>query len=237
MKKAVLILAIAALFSSCLDEDTTTQYVSDMFLVSKVIDGDTLFAIDGTLYSDNKIDSVRGEGVYYKGFNHAFTKLDDAGFFFEYRTPDLLYQKNIPAASEYNMTAYHTDGTKKTLTDEVSTLAIAPAVIDSFGYDRFEKKIYLDWTKVNNAEYYSVRISNTKGEIIFNSSNLIYQTQTYSIDEFTQGWYNNTLPNYGDTLSLCVIGLLFEENASVSYNNNYQAISFSETQEVVWGKE
>lgn len=236
MKRTILFLAIAALFASCAEEEETKQYVSDVFVVSKVINGDTLFAVDGTVYCDTKIDSVRGEGVYYKGFNHTFTKCDNSGFLFEYRTPDSLYQGRIPAASEYKLSVYHPDGTKNILTDELNTLAIMPAVIDSFGYNKFDKKIYIRWTAVKNAEFYSVRAANSKGEIIFNSSNLIYQSIAYAMDQNTQGWYNNAIPSIGDTLSLYVIGLLFEEKASVSYNNNYQAMSFSEPQKVVWGK-
>lgn len=231
MKNVLWILLSVLALTSCTNSEFERQYVSDLMLVTKVINGDTVFAIDGYISINDDADSVRVKGTTNLGFNKKFKENEDSPRFFEYTTPDSLYSKIVPATSEYTFAIYHTDQTVEYQYDRVTTAKLKPPVIDSVRFDKNYNQIDLYWEKVDGVGTYILQMYRGD-EIIFRTPNLIPTLEVFSINKSSSVyWYKNV--EDGDTLKVRIVAIAFEDEYKSS--NNYQAMSFSGFTEVVWG--
>ncbi len=226
----VILLSVWALVA-CTNMELERQYVSDLILVTKVINGDTVFAIDGYISTNDDVDSVRVKGTTNLGFNRKFKANEISSRFFEYSTPDSLYSKIAPATSEYTFTIYHSDQTVEYQYDRVTSAKLKPPVVDSVRFDTKYNQIDLYWRKVVGVETYIIQIYRGD-EIIFRTPNLIPTLTSFSINKSSSvQWYKNV--EDGDILNVRLVAIAFEdENKTV---NNYQAMSFSGFSQVAWG--
>lgn len=231
MKNLKLILISVWVFTSCMDTEFQRQYVSDLVLVTKAINGDTLVAIDGYITTNDNADSVRVSGKTFLGFNKLFKAYEGNSQFFEYSTPDSAYSKIVPVTSDYTFTIYHSDKTVEYQYDRLSTQTIKPATIDSVRFDTKFEQVDLYWRKVEGAESYMVQFFRN-GEMVYRSPNLIPSLRLFSVNQSSSvQWYKTVAK--GDTLQVRLVAIAFEDEYKAS--DNYQAMSFSGFSDIVWG--
>jgi hypothetical protein len=231
MKNLKWILLSVWAFTSCIDTEFQRQYVSDLVLVTKAINGDTVFAIDGYISTNDNADSVRVTGKTFLGFNKLFKAYEGNSKFFEYSTPDSAYSKIVPVTSDYTFTIYHSDQTVEYQYDRLSTLSLKPATIDSVRFDTKFDQVDLYWRKVDGAESYMVQFFRN-GEIVYRSPNLIPSLRLFSVNQSSSvQWYKTV--EKGDTLQVRLVAIAFEDEYKAS--DNYQAMSFSGFSDIVWG--
>lgn len=231
MKNLLGILLSVWALAACTNMELERQYVSDLMLVTKVINGDTVFAIDGYISTNDDADSVRVKGTTNLGFNKKFIANELSNRFFEYSTPDSLYSKIAPATSEYTFTIYHSDQTVEYQYDRVTSAKLKPPVIDSVRFDAKYNQIDLFWKKVEGVETYIVQMYRGD-EIIFRTPNLIPTLTSFSINKSSSEYWYKSVED-GDTLNVRLVAIAFEDDYKTV--NNYQAMSFSGFSEVVWG--
>jgi hypothetical protein len=217
-------------FFSCIDLDVDKQTVADTFISTKIIDGDTLFAISGYVSSNTTMKSVTMKNPD-GSLPVDLKQIEYYGYYFEKALNDKEYTSQKPAAGKYQFEIEYEDKTTCDTTNYVSADILAPIEIKEIKPNSTNKSIIINWVKNSVADYYVVRI--------FKNDSIIYITNEIDpgytsmiVYNYSNGWVNNYYPEAGDSLEVVISGVLYESGSS--QNTQFQSVSNSSEAGVVW---
>jgi hypothetical protein len=223
-------LIMAFFFHSCVNLEQEKTVIADAFITSKIINGDTLFAIEAYVRSNATMDEVTFE-LPDKSKKLELINVNNVGSLYEYIAPNNDFSATRPTKGNYTFQIEFSDNTSQNLTDNVSDSVLLPITIKEIKPDLVEKNVFIDWAKVSGANYYIIRIE--KSDTIVFISDLIHADYSSAkINANTVGWVNNYLPKSGDQLNVYLSSLMKESGTTEFLE--VQAISYSEIKPVAW---
>lgn len=235
MKANILFCAIimAIFFNSCIDVDSDEpQFYVDAYVISQVIDNDTLYAIEAQLQCSQAISSASISCSLWDT-DAVMENISVDNTIYGYSQDSSGYQKTIPQAASYVFTIKLADGTSYTKTESVKASALAPFEISDIT-PIYSGAMMFSWPDIEYADYYSVRL--IKNDTIVYNSGIIENTNSLTVSKSNSGWYDSSnLIEDGDSAKVYVFAIMAE---SYIYNNvvKIQSMSYSDVKSFVWGE-
>ena len=218
-----------SILTSCFTLDSEVDNYSDVYITSKIINNDTMFALGAFSQSNNSLDSVTLIGPD----NRKYSLIQFKTFsYFEKEIDSSEYINSVPTIGDYTFTYYYSDNTSA---EEIVTLENTLAdisTIDSISVDDDYNTITVYWQKANDVDYYSVRIYD-EDSAIFLSDLITSDTSAYNISTVSSTW--TTYPEDGKTYNLEINSIKLDLYNYTNYIN-YLCISSSEQVDFVWPK-
>ena len=229
-----LFLAMISLFflGSCIDLDTKPAYYSDAIILSKIMDGDTVFALDAQAQSNMQISKVTFQGTALNAPIELYNISSDSTVF-EYITPESGYQSQPPASGSYVFNIVLKDGTAHSETEYIGSKWLKPFTLKDFSFNTNDLLATVEWPSVQDAGYYNVRFLHNN-KVVFNSRLINKEYTTVTIPQNSTEWVGNYVAKTGDTLSVVVLAILLEDSAFDVLK--IQSISYSNQIDFEWGK-
>ncbi len=225
-------LAIAALiisiFASCESEDIIPVARGDAFIVTKIIDTDTLYALSLHANANAPMASVTAtsededDGIYTLSPDNTNTY----DFFYEPEEED--FSTDIPTIGEYNFIANFQTDDADLSTDILTDDVIYPAKVTTVSF--VSSMLNIEWENDDSIDTYIIALYNEDGNIIFASSPMSGQSHDYQIYADLYGWANNIAPTAGSTYKLQVNTYQYEAG---KVGINLQARSIYE-KSIIW---
>lgn len=162
---ALIILFLLGL-SSCQQTTVTNTATADVFIKTIINQGDTLFGTAHSLVSFNRIASAAVKTP--KGDSIPITGTTDGGISV-YKDPSLErgdYKKVLPLAGIYTYDVTFKDKTTQVVTNTLGTDYVLPPVINSLVKSADGQSVVLDWSSVQGAQLYQIRITSGNNEVI-----------------------------------------------------------------------
>lgn len=234
MKRTILLfllfLGSFVTFFSCIDLDTEDQNLPDVYICSKVVDGDTLYALGGYVTSNTTMKSVTMKSPD-GSFSADFQKMDYYGYYFEKKISEEDFVSQKPVKGYYKFEITYDDLNTCDTSDYLSTEVLSPIKIEEVKPNSENQSIGISWVKNSIADYYIVRIFRNDS-VIYISNNIDPGYSSMNVYAASSGWTVDESPETGDSLSIMMTGVLIE--SSVSEYAEFQSVSFSSGVGVVW---
>ena len=231
LAKAAAFAAVLFVSASCMDNDVDLVGYGDAYILTEVVDGDTLKGLGLHAYSYSDMATVRANlkdvtnPVYdltpYLGYAQDFT----------WSTPLSQFSSSIPTIGEYIFNATFKNGEVLTFSNRLTNSYILPPEIESCTFLLTSDRIDIDWKSVAKADSYNIKLLDDEGKILFVSPLYNNTINTYSFGMTTQGWMPGSAPSDGDTVTVELAAYLMEKNTS---EGDLQAISKSRVT-LTWG--
>jgi len=219
--------SLIGLLYSCVDLDVEKQYLADAYISTKIIDGDTLFAIESCIQANDIMTGVKMKNPDSIEVN--LKKISAS--YYEYIVADSFFTSQQPHTGNYIFSVFFADETAVTTVDNLTADIIKPTQIKEVKINNVDKIVSVEWIKNDKAVYYTVKI--LKNDTILYSSGLIsdgYSSAT--IYPYSGNWAINKNPKGGETYDLIVSAILTEKDATKYFE--IQAISQSSKSTFVW---
>jgi hypothetical protein len=211
IKLCLLTVSIFTLFS-CVDLDTEKENLSDVYISSKINNGDTVYLLQGFVQSNYSMKSVILKSPD-KSITYDFTKGSSSGGYFQREVTNEDYALLKPASGNYSFEILYDDGTTVEAIDYLTSDVIEPIKITEVIPDSVNLAVVVSWVKNTKTDYYTVRILN-KDSIIFLSDLVDPDYSSVKIFPYSYGWSSNLIPEDGDSLQVVVSGIQRESGDS-----------------------
>lgn len=219
---------IAITVTSCFSLDSETEIYSDVYIMSKLFDGDTMYTLGGFASANKSMDSailVTPENTEY-----SLIQLSTLAYF-EKDMSNSEYSNSMPTLGDYQFIYYFTDGTSDGETVSLINDTVSITSVDSIVIDDIYDEITPYWKNVDNADYYRICIYDNAGEAIFMSTYFAADTCAYTISTSTSNW--GSPPEGGEKYYLEVDGVTLGLYSSSS-NWDFYNIACSDTLGFTW---
>jgi hypothetical protein len=231
IKKSVFYLSafffIVGSFQSCISLDVEKEAISDVYVVTKILNGDTLYALDSYVNSNDIMTAV---SLKYPESSREISLTKYTSSYFERAGIDSLFTKQKPIAGNYIFTINYEDGTNVTtvnnLTNKIAKFVTVKKAEPADGGGAMN----IEWSKDTNADKYIIQILK-KNVIVFSSTQLDSVYSGATISTYTTGWANNANPKDGDSLEVVVKGVLLDYSGKYT---QFQSVSESASKPIVW---
>jgi hypothetical protein len=216
------------LIQSCVNLDVEKQYIADVYITSRIIGSDTLFAIESYVNSNTIMTNVKMKNP--DSSNEVDLKMVTAGYY-DYAGLDSLYSSKKPQTGNYSFSITFDDATTATTLDKLTADIAKPVTIKNVAPNEEGGSLEVAWQKNKDADMYIIKIMR-KNNVVFSSGFLdsIYSSAT--IFTFSSGWATNANPQGGDSLEIYVSGVI-RDKAETNYTK-FQSISQSIGKPFVW---
>lgn len=227
MKKSnsflVVIAGVLITLFSCNDPEIEKQNLSDAFIISKIVDDDTVYSLGAFVSSNTAMKSVTMRNPD-GSLSIDLKKSDYYSLNFERQIKDEDFTKIKPTVGKYKFEITYGDATTTDTADYVSSDVIEPVAINRVEYDSEYKSIKISWVKNQKADYYIINFFR-HDTIVFQSNSINPAYSSIHIFENTPSWYKSVNSNPSDTLQVIVSAFLVENKNSM--NAGLQALSLS----------
>jgi hypothetical protein len=217
-------------FFSCINLDVEKEILADAFIASKIINGDTIYAIGGYVSSNTAMKSVTIKSPN-GNFSAELKKTNYYGGYYERPLNDEDFSKIKPSKGNYKFEITFDDDTKSDTTDYVTSDILEPIEIKEIKTDDINNSVLVDWVKNKNADYYTISIYRNDS-IVYYSNQIDPGYSSVEIFAHTNSWETNINPNPGDSLQIIVSGVLRESGNSLY--PEFQSLSLSSKVDVIW---
>ncbi len=220
-------------FTSCIDLESDPVFFSDVFIVSRLINGDTLYSVDAQVQCNMPMKSVVMESEKNAGDIQLYPLYSDSAMF-EYATPLQNYKPQIPGQGYYYFNITLPDNSTHSHSDLLNSNVLKPFSLDSLYYNGNEMSTTFDWPSVTGSDYYYARVMK-HDTIVFNSGWINNEFTSIKLTPNSLGWYSDFTPKAGDSLQFVVFAIIAED---MMYNNmlEIQSVAFSSPSAFVWGE-
>jgi len=218
-------------FYSCVDLDVDLENFADAYIASKIINGDTVFALEAYAQSNYNMKSVSLKSPDNSEPEIDLVQIDYGGGIFEKKTDDANFIATKPKAGNYTFNINYLEQTPMVEIDKLSDSIIYPTTISEIILDSLENVVTVKWTKVKNADAYILKVIENEN-YVFISSKIAPEaiSATFSINSY--GWLNQYQPVRGKEYQFMISAVLYEES-NIKYNE-IQGVSHSEKVKAIW---
>lgn len=230
LQNCFLIATFVFTFFSCINIDSQKEKLTDAYICSKIMNGDTVYALEGYVKSNYAMKSVVMKNPDQSLSFNLLESSYSAGYF-EKEVKDEDFKLQKPATGNYLFEISYQDGTSVEATDYLSSDILEPIGIKSVTPDSVAQSVVVEWVDNTKADYYTVRFLK-HDSIIFLSDWIDPSFSSIKIYASSYGWATNITPEAGDSLKVIVAGILLETGNTVYLET--QSVSFSLPVGVVW---
>ena len=231
-KISALLIALIAL-SGCSFLDVEPGYVVDAYLTTRVINGDTMVAINGNAQSNVAVKSVRMYNVDGK-FEYDLKNLysDGSGFEFFADTADYMTSFDDEGLVYFEIT--HENGDFGLQPDYLYSDLLLPfeikeVVPDTLHYHSGQTETVL-WDEMEDVAYLNLTMTLADTLIYFHP--YVTYDNYCNINSLDNWWINNYTPQEGDTFKVYMSALMLEYGASSI--SEIQCVAYSPGFTFVW---
>jgi hypothetical protein len=226
---SILVVSIITFFS-CVDLETEKETLSDVYITTKINNGDTVYLLEGFVQSNYSMKSVILKNPD-KSITYDFTKSSSSGGYFQREVTNEDYTLIKPASGNYTFDILYDDGTAVETIDFLTSDVIEPIKITEVIPDSINLTVVVSWIKNTKADYYTVRILN-KESIIFLSDMIDSTYSSVTIFTYSYGWSSSIIPEDGDSLQVVISGI--QRDSGDSKYLEIQSLSSSLPVGFVW---
>ena len=229
----VLVLIASALLVSCFDNETELDFevYTDAYVLKKNI-GDssayavTLFALGNQLIHSVTVTEIGGSGEIIQ------LTQDPSSLFTMSKIPvETDYLPFAPASNDYLFEVVAENGVTKEKYDFLSYEDLDIPEITKTEFSENKRLLSLNWTGVEGADGFIIKILNSEGVLVFNDGVQPDITQ-FSIDIVMGNWI--IYPEKDETYNIQVHAFAYEPDTEEEYRvYNIQEVSISEVS-IVW---
>lgn len=230
IKPAAALLSSALLVSSCVNTEPDTTGYGDVYILTEIVDGDTLKGLGLHAFSYSEFTSVNVEFSGPQGQTYVLEPYMGYNQDFVWTTPANEYSETLPAAGDYVFNATFRNGEVKTFYDKLYSTLVYPPLITKCEMNASTREVELKWNKVSNADSYNVKLMNDEGDILFVSRVYNNLTEEYRFSKNTDGWQAASYPADGDSVVVELVAYLLEP---ATMSNDLQCIGKSK-KTIVW---
>ena len=228
--KFIILIMIAVFMASCIKDENQSSGVGDALIVTKKIDGNTVYGISLYAYTFSSFQSVKVVSEAHIDKTYTLKSYNGSKTNFYYETPDADFTATKPEASTYDFSAIFENGVSNGFLDQLSALTLPLPNIEKCEYNLTKLQIEVNWTLLTEADNYAITILDGS-TIVFGSTQLAKTIKAYAISASGGGWAAGFTPQNGKTYTVRLLAFMLEP-AGDSYN--VQATSISDST-VVWG--
>lgn len=230
-KKSVLLLLSVILLSiglqSCFSLDTEKEYLGDIYIASKIVGSDTLYAIEAYVSANDIMTQVTM--TYPDGTTSVDLTKFTSGYY-EYAGSDSAFTLQKPQTGKYSFSITFEDETAITTTDYLFDTIAKYVTIESAELAEDGGYATIEWKQNSDANAYVIKIM--KSDDVLFSGTLDSSDSIATIYTYSYGWASGANPSTGDSLDVVVAGIILDY--SDSEYTKYQSISQSARAPIVW---
>lgn len=232
--KTATFVILSVFLSSCLENTNDNIAYGDVFAKSTILDnGEVGFSIQLYAYSMTAMENV---DVYLENSTIEYS-LDtfDFKYTYAYQPEETIHNDKMPESGQYFFNVTFEDGSFYHGADFLKSDYIEPTQLDRVTWDDENKRIDLVWTNVEGkTNLYSVHLLDESGKLVFESELMEGDVTSFSINQFTYGWYTGNKPAETAEYTILLYGYLFEPVASTF---DIQCISVNDKEKFLWNLE
>ena len=228
MPYSLLLLLIIAGITSCESEEIIANARGDAFIVTKIMDGDTVFGLSLHAVGNSPFSSVIASPNDDQGQLYQLDPYLGSSYEYYYEEDD--YSTELPYVGDYEFEAVFQSGDEDTSTDVLADEIIYPPVITMSEFTSSDSQINLEWELKDDVDYCIVAIFDEGGNLVFVSESLVGNSNSFQIYPLTDGWISGGSPEDGDLLNIELAIYMYEEGKT---GVNIQAKSITNTT-VIW---
>ncbi len=230
MKKfsaGLLIVAVAMGLFSCKSEEVLPIANSDVFIITKKVDGILMYGLGLHTYANVPMNSVVAEDEL--GDKYALKAYNDYTYEYYTETDSEDYTTALPATGTYTFGVTLTNGEELAVSNELAGITIDPVAFTTCEYDADNDRISVVWEASSEEDYSVLILRNSAGTKVYYSSTL--GASVVSANITSSGWVGDYAPVQGETYTV-ELGMYVKEDDSSTL---LEAKALT-TQDVVWGE-
>ncbi len=220
----------AAFLVSCKGKNAEKTGFGDAVIVARSSGGKTMFGLNLHAFSTDKMTSVTAYAASLPADAYTLTPWENLSTEYLYETSSDLFTTTIPVTGEYRFRVNFAGGDTITYTDKLTTEVVLPPQIIRCSFRPAEKLLDLEWSQVDNASFYNMKLYDSEEKILFISPLFVTSRTTYTFGENSQGWQVTQFPANKAPVTIEVSTYLLEPGANGAL---YQATGRTVTQ-VAW---
>lgn len=183
----IIIISGSILSISCEKSKVEAWIETDAFILSRVMNEDTVFGISLYARSNKTIETITCQTSISNKIEMV-QAYKNSQYEFVYQTDTLQMNLSIPNIGSYVFDAKTKEGEEITQSDIVTNKYIVPTIIDSCIYDSLYTKLNIYWQKVENSSYSILFLINKDGKEVYSSGNMSPSTTSKSITSNESKW-------------------------------------------------
>lgn len=230
MKKlstVILLVGIMLGLFSCKSEEVLPIVNSDVFVITKKVDGVVMHGLGLHTYANVTMNGVvaedeMGESYILRAYNNYTLE-----YYTETDSED--YSTDLPESGLYTFSVALNNGEILTVSDDLEGTYIEPVNFTTCEYDPNNNRINVVWEASNEEDYSVLILRNSQGAMVYYSNTLGTSVVSGSIT--TSGWSGDYAPVAGETYTV-ELGMYVRESDESSLLEA-KAVT---TQDVVWGE-
>ena len=225
------VLVISLFLISCNEDDQEHTGFCDAMIIVRTVGPQTLYGLNLHLFSLNPVSSVTATAKEQPSATFELSAFQNLSTEFMYETPVNLFSSGLPQTGDYYFKVKFSNGDTLTYTDNLSKETVLPPGIVKCNFKPAEKEIELEWSKVENASFYNIKLFDSKGVAVFVSPLFVTSYTSYTFGTGTQGWQVTKYPENNSVMTVEVTSYLLESSGELT---DYQSAGRS-VATVVWG--
>lgn len=229
MKKlftGLLVVLVGLGLFSCKSEEVLPIANSDVFTLTKNVDGVTMYGLALHTYANVPMNAVTATDDL--GDIYTLTAYNNYTYEYYTETDADNYTTTLPETGTYTFSVKLTDGEVLTVSDVLEGTYIQPVDITTCAYDADYNRIDVEWDSSDEEDYSVIILRNSDGNMVYYSSTL--GTSVVSAYITSSSWVSGYEPVDGETYT---VELGMYKKATDSDYLDAKAVT---TQEVVWGE-
>ncbi len=216
---------------SCESDEQATSAIGDAFILVKANEQDTIYGLALHAFTNKNFTTVSASLVENIDVSYDLAAFQGRYSDFFYETNNDNYGTELPQTGSYNFAATVAAEENISFSDNLTDDIIYPPSITACVFDDTDSEIDIEWEDDDDVDVYSVKVYSNQGTLVFASTGLNPDNDTYSIGLSTNGWVNNYSPNDDEIYTVEVNAFLYE---AVVAEMNLQCHSTNK-HEVTWG--
>ena len=231
--KVLSFVLISLIWVSCSkDNSTDFEYYSDVFIVNKIVNDQTVHALAYYVYGNQKMSSATVSKVGGSGSDIELSSISSSASVMAKEPADNDFgTSQQELAGEYIFNIVTASGVSIKDSDYVAPHDLGIPVISNTSFSG-QDQLEVDWDEVASAQNYVVKILDSEGQSIYVSSVLSSVLTTFTVNTIQGSWSDQ--PVGGETYTIQVHAFLYEENTDPSLAvYNIEEVSLGK-QNIVW---
>jgi hypothetical protein len=233
IKAILLIIFILPLTFACNDGEEDSTVVGDAIIISKKLNGQSVYAYAFYAYAYNAMKTVEVKGIA----NTDILQLGLSGpltnnYFFK-EPEDTEFSTNKPAPDTFTFNATFENGNTSVGQDIVTSDVLEPVTIEKCVYNTEKSYAEFGWTALANADAYSITLLDDTKEPVFSSAAFTTTKTSVYLESGSSGWKTGH-PVAGKTYTVLFYAHKYENSDSPNLYH-MQSTSYSEGT-LVWGQ-
>jgi len=211
------VLGFVSILTSCVKSDEQVSGVGDAIIVSKEIDGNTMYGVSLYAYTYSEFKTVTAVGSANTAKTYTLNSNQGYKTSFYYEAPDQEFSLTRPSGDTYTFAAVFQNGQQEVFQDILTDKVLPVPNIKKLEYKSEDRSLTVTWDDLSTAEGYAINLSDENNNVVYATNILGKSLTSYIILSSGTSWVASSGAVNGKTYKLRLYAFAYEAEPN-TYN-------------------